>query len=184
VGTSWPWSYGSWVYNYLWNWCLSPLMLWVRIPLRARCTTLCDNVCQWLAAGRWFSPGTPVSSTNKTDLHDIAEILLKVALTTIKPKYKLVLCWRMLYLIVILLYIINNLLLQIVQQRCQYNGTNSVSMNESINKESVHLTKNKCFLYDKQSTWARRGATRCFKRHQWMVDNKGELLVDINYQSK
>jgi hypothetical protein len=24
----------------------------------------------------WFSPGTPVSSTNKTDVHDIAEILL------------------------------------------------------------------------------------------------------------
>ena len=32
---------------------------------------------------RWFSPGTPVSSTNKTDLHDITEILLKVALNTI-----------------------------------------------------------------------------------------------------
>jgi hypothetical protein len=36
-----------------------------------------------LAAGQWFSPGTPVSSTNKTDGHDIAEILLKVALTTL-----------------------------------------------------------------------------------------------------
>ena len=32
---------------------------------------------------RWFSPGTPVSSTNKTDHHDITEILLKVALNTI-----------------------------------------------------------------------------------------------------
>jgi hypothetical protein len=31
-------------------------------------TTLCDKICQWLAAGRQFSPGTPVSSTNKTDL--------------------------------------------------------------------------------------------------------------------
>jgi hypothetical protein len=31
----------------------------------------------------WFSSGTPVSSTNKTDRHDIAEILLKVALNTI-----------------------------------------------------------------------------------------------------
>jgi len=41
---------------------------------------LCDKVCQWLATGRWFSPGTPVSSTNKTDRHDITEILLKVAL--------------------------------------------------------------------------------------------------------
>ena len=34
-------------------------------------------------AGRWFLPGTLVSSTNKTDGHDIAEILLKVALSTI-----------------------------------------------------------------------------------------------------
>jgi hypothetical protein len=30
--------------------------------------------------GRWFSPGTPASSTTKTDRHDIVEILLKVAL--------------------------------------------------------------------------------------------------------
>ena len=35
--------------------------------------------------GRWVSPGTPVSSTNKTDLHDITEILLKVALNTVNP---------------------------------------------------------------------------------------------------
>jgi hypothetical protein len=33
---------------------------------------------------RWFSPGTPVSSTNKTYRHNIAEILLKVELNTIK----------------------------------------------------------------------------------------------------
>ena len=34
-----------------------------------------------------FSPGLPVSSTNKTYLHDITAILLKVALNTIKqPK--------------------------------------------------------------------------------------------------
>jgi hypothetical protein len=46
-------------------------------------TILCDKVCQWLATGQWFSPGTPVSSTNKTDRHDITEILLKVALNTI-----------------------------------------------------------------------------------------------------
>ena len=30
-------------------------------------TKLCDKVCQWLATGWWFSPGTLVSSTNKTD---------------------------------------------------------------------------------------------------------------------
>jgi len=34
-------------------------------------------------AGQWFSPCTPVSSTNKTDHHDITEILLKVVLNAI-----------------------------------------------------------------------------------------------------
>jgi hypothetical protein len=53
-----------------------------------RCTTLCNKVCQLLAAGQWFSPGSPVSSTNKTDRHDITEILLKVALNTIKQTKK------------------------------------------------------------------------------------------------
>jgi len=68
----------------------SPLMLWVQISTRTRCTTLCDKVCQWLVAGWLFSPDPPVSSTNKsikTDRHDITEILLKVALNTInQPK--------------------------------------------------------------------------------------------------
>jgi hypothetical protein len=36
-----------------------------------------------LAHGRWFSPGTPASSTTKSGRHDMAEILLKVALNTI-----------------------------------------------------------------------------------------------------
>jgi len=35
---SWPWSYGSWIHNYLCNQCLSPPTLWVRIPPLARCT--------------------------------------------------------------------------------------------------------------------------------------------------
>jgi hypothetical protein len=39
-----------------------------------------EKVCQLLALGRWFFPGTPASSTTKTGRHDIAEILLKVAL--------------------------------------------------------------------------------------------------------
>jgi hypothetical protein len=73
---------GRWFYNYLCNQCLSPLMLWVRIPLRRGILdkTVCDKVCQWLAVGGWFSSGNPVSYTSKTDLHYIAEILLKVAL--------------------------------------------------------------------------------------------------------
>jgi hypothetical protein len=35
------------------------------------------------ATGQWFSPGPFVSSTNKTDRHNITEILLKVALNSI-----------------------------------------------------------------------------------------------------
>jgi hypothetical protein len=41
-----------------------------------------NKVYQLLAHGRWFSPGTPAFSTTKTSRHDIAEILLKVALNT------------------------------------------------------------------------------------------------------
>ena len=81
------WSYGSWIYNYLCNQCLSPLTLSVQTPLRRGVfdTTLCDKICQWLATGQWFSLGTPVSSTNKIDCHNVIyEILLKVALSIIK----------------------------------------------------------------------------------------------------
>ena len=49
------------------------------------CTRLAaesDKAYQLLANGRWFSPGTPASSTTKPGRHDIAEILLKVALNT------------------------------------------------------------------------------------------------------
>ena len=54
--------------------------------LQKECTRLAaasDKVYQLLAHGRWFSPGTPVSSTTKTGRHDIAEIFLKVALNII-----------------------------------------------------------------------------------------------------
>jgi hypothetical protein len=37
----------------------------------------------------WFSPITPVFSTNKTDCHDITAILLKVALNTINQPSKM-----------------------------------------------------------------------------------------------
>jgi hypothetical protein len=46
-----------------------------------RLATTSDQVYQLLAHGRWFSPGTPASSTTKTGRHDRAEILLKVALS-------------------------------------------------------------------------------------------------------
>jgi hypothetical protein len=38
------------------------------------------------AHGWWFSPGTPASYTTKTGRHDLAEILLKVALSTKNKK--------------------------------------------------------------------------------------------------
>ena len=41
-----------------------------------------------LATGRWFSPGPPLSSTNKTVRQDITEILLEMAQTTIKQTNK------------------------------------------------------------------------------------------------
>jgi hypothetical protein len=36
-----------------------------------------DKVYQFLVQGRWFSPGTPASSTTKTDRYDIAESAVK-----------------------------------------------------------------------------------------------------------
>ena len=47
-----------------------------------RLAALSDKVYQLLAQDRWFYPGTPASSITRTGRHDIAEILLKVALNT------------------------------------------------------------------------------------------------------
>jgi predicted transcriptional regulator len=46
-------------------------------------TTLCDKVLSVTCDRSVVFPDTPVSSTNKTDCHDIAEILLKVVLNNI-----------------------------------------------------------------------------------------------------
>ena len=60
---------------------------WVRTrlcKLQKRVTRLAaasDKDYQLLVHGRWFSPGTPASSTTKIGRYDIAEILLKVALS-------------------------------------------------------------------------------------------------------
>jgi hypothetical protein len=74
--------YGQWLNyekkctKYLW------MVLWY---------SKCSNVivCRWLVTGWWFSPGTPVSSTKKTDCHDISEILLKVALNIINTPLRM-----------------------------------------------------------------------------------------------
>ena len=56
----WSWSYGSWIYNYAIR-CQSPLSCelesWSWRGVFD--TTLCDKVCQWLAASQWFSLNTP-----------------------------------------------------------------------------------------------------------------------------
>jgi hypothetical protein len=62
----WSWSYGSWIYTNLCNQCLSPLKLWVQNPPR-----------------RGILDTTFWDKANKTDRHDITEILLKVAGNTI-----------------------------------------------------------------------------------------------------
>ena len=70
--------------------------LW--IPLMIRCTwynIMWFVICQWLATSWYFSPGTPVSSTNKTDRHDITEILSKGALITISLTHRYV--WGIMY---------------------------------------------------------------------------------------
>jgi hypothetical protein len=60
------------------------------VNFKKGCTRLAaasDKVYQLLAHGQWFCPVTPASSTTKTGRHDIAEILLKVALN-IKSSFK------------------------------------------------------------------------------------------------
>jgi hypothetical protein len=49
--------------------------LYVQTPFMARCTqcNIMWSSLSWLATGWWFSPGTLVSNTNKTDLHDITD---------------------------------------------------------------------------------------------------------------
>ena len=73
---------------------LSPKRRWFAsgfVNYKKRCTritTESDKVYQLLAHGRRFSPGTPASFTTNTGRHDLAEILLKVALSTKKNQSK------------------------------------------------------------------------------------------------
>ena len=73
--------------------CLSSLKLWVQnfkphSWWGVRDTTLCDKVCQWLVTGLWFSPGTLVSPSNKTDHHDITEtVIVESGVKHHKPTY-------------------------------------------------------------------------------------------------
>jgi hypothetical protein len=63
---------------------------WVRTRLcingYTRLAAASDKDYQLLAHGQWSSPGTQAYSTTKTGHHDIAEILLKMALKHQKSK--------------------------------------------------------------------------------------------------
>ena len=96
TGLPWSWSYGTWIFNYLYNQCLSPLMLWVWILLMLGVldTTICDKfvsdlrqVCGFLWVLR-FPPPIII------DRHDITELLLKVELKTITLTLKMYLRWH------------------------------------------------------------------------------------------
>jgi hypothetical protein len=77
-------SYGNWICNQ----CLSQLTLCVRIPLMVRCARY--NIMWWSLSVTYDR--SMVFYTNKTDHHDITEILLMVALSPncqqIQHKYK------------------------------------------------------------------------------------------------
>jgi hypothetical protein len=81
------WSYGSWIYNYLCNQCLSPLKLCIRNPF-SRCNSIQHYVIRFVSNLRQVGGFLRVLRFHppiKTDRHDVTEILLNVALSTIKP---------------------------------------------------------------------------------------------------
>ena len=76
------WSYGSWINLQL------PMQ---SVPITSDVVSLkLDQgevyIIMWFTTGLWFSPGP---STNKTDRHNINEIVLKVALNIITQTNKL-----------------------------------------------------------------------------------------------
>jgi hypothetical protein len=73
-----------------------------------------DTPCEFLL---WYSPGSSVSSTNKTDHHNITEILLKVALNPINQ------------IITFLLYSVNYF--RLVAEK--------INKNERKNKAEIHM---------------------------------------------
>ena len=81
VGIVW-----KFIYNYI---IMQPVTITTNIvssnPTHGKVNSIqhCYKVCQWLATCRWLSFDSPVSSTNKTDSHDMAGILLKMVLNTI-----------------------------------------------------------------------------------------------------
>ena len=99
--TGWLNELGRWIYKPITN------TAWVRtrfVNYKNRCTRLAvasDKVYLLVAHGRWFSPGSPSSSTTKAGCHDLAQILLKVALKHHKSNQSN----QSIYCIILVLYI-------------------------------------------------------------------------------
>ena len=86
LAPSWPWSHGSWIYNYKCTYTISAYHHWSEFESRSG-RSVQHYVIKIYDRSVVFS-GYSGCSTNKIDRHDITKILLKVALSTIKQTYK------------------------------------------------------------------------------------------------
>ena len=82
-GPPWSWSYGSLIYILVTIYAISAYQ-YSEFESRSGEVYLIQHYVKKFVSDLWqFTPGTPVSSINKTDRQDITEILFKVALNTI-----------------------------------------------------------------------------------------------------
>ena len=91
TGLHQPWSYGSWIYNDLYNYAISAYHHWCCEFLSRSGRGVQHYVIKFVNDLRQVSGFLQVLRfpplLNKTDSHDIIEILLKVALNTIRKYY-------------------------------------------------------------------------------------------------
>ena len=120
--------------------CWSPLTLWVRIPLVRGVlnTTLCDKVFQWQV----------VSSTYKTDHHDITEILLKVVFNTIKPNHTIMYKACLIYILFKVIYIVYIFRVLVVNLVSVFWNTYLAWFAETKNKKSLTLMEQELILHE------------------------------------
>ena len=124
----------------------------------------CDKGCQWLAVGRWFSPGTPVFSTNNTGCHNITDILLKVTLNTISLTLILN-CMHNMYL---LSSSVRNWPTEYVSNRCWYLPKNKpfYKIRRDVDDSLIKDNYNSLVLKPDQTVTFGRGGRR---GRDWMV---------------